>query len=209
MMSLGHRISYGFLLKYGAFLPVKIVYLSENQHIMYRILTLALLVILCYNPLAAQDGDPYPSVVYVPIDAYRANRNTNDSDATEIGSAIFKYCLKQQEEARARDWNTVRSNPDLDFNGTRYFITYSSHFNPETGVCSVTLEVYSGPRYNPKNFRSLGTFRGSSQLGYTDQDGNEVEIETQCLYHAAAVAAKQLCNSELFAAGWETRPFPE
>ena len=154
-------------------------------------------------------GDVYSSVVYVPFDAFRENRNINEDDATEIGTAIFQYCLKKQEEARPRDWNTVRDNPDLNFDGTRYFITYSYHFNPETGVCSVTIEVYTGPKYNPKSNYSLGTFRGSSQLGYTGLNGDEVNDAGSCYYHAGALAAQAMCESELFARGWETRPFPE
>ncbi|MDC8004555.1 hypothetical protein POV27_10890 [Aureisphaera galaxeae] len=176
---------------------------------MIRLTTLFTLVFLSVIPASAQGDDAYPDVIYVPFDAFRENRNTNDTDATEIGSAIFKYCLKNQEEARARDWNTVRQNPDLDMNGTRYFITYSYHYNPETGICSVTIEVYSGPRYNPRASNSLGTFRGSSQRGYENQDGREVMTESDCLYHAGYEAARQLCKSELFAPGWETRPFPD
>lgn len=183
---------------------------------MIRKATLAILIFLLGIPVTAQsnlqgvqDGDSYPDVVYVPIDAFRENRDTNDSDATEIGSAIFNHCIKKNREARARDWNTVRQNPDLNFDGTRYFITYSHHFNPETGVCSVTIEVYLGPKYTPKASRSVGVFSGTSQLGYTDLEGNEVEIETQCLYHAASMAAREMCKSELFSPGWKTRPFPE
>lgn len=155
-----------------------------------------------------QDGNAYPGVVYVPLDAFRENRNTTRNDHTEIGSAIFNYCLKDQGQVDVKDWNTVRSNPDLSLNGIRYFITYSHHYDPETGTCSVTIDVYSGPEYDPKATKSLGTFHGSSQLGYTNFSGREVESEGECLQHAAAYAAKQLCSSRLFASGWETRPFP-
>ena len=103
----------------------------------------------------------------------------------------------------------MRSNPDLNLNGIRYFITYSHSFNPETGVCSVTITVYSGPKYDPNSSKELGSFYGTSQLGYTDFNGNEVKTEDDCLYHAGAYAARELCKSNLFARGWELRQFPE
>ena len=148
------------------------------------------------------DLSDYPSVIYVPLENYRSGDPEYESNS--IRPAIFNTLRDHNEAINFKDWTSLLKNPLFNpdqgprmIDSVRYFIAYTYHYDPETGVCTVNLLVFDGLPYDPSR-PPVTEVRGISET--------EENSEGMCLGDAARDAARQLIRQGLFDPGYERRP---